>query len=209
MQSRTESLLVAIRDRIRTAQIAPGEVIAENQFTEEFGVSRTPVRETFRLLTTEGWLQVLPRKGYLVRPLNLTDIREVMDMRIILEPELAARAAIAPAREAIAEIEEIIANQHQSGIGLAQQVEFAAEFHVKVAMLSGNHRAASTLRPLVDEINRLHFVLPGLGAHISSTTEREAHESILAAIARNDGEAARALQLQHLEESQSAMLRAF
>lgn len=98
MQSRTESLLVAIRDRIRTAQIAPGEVIAENQFTEEFGVSRTPVRETFRLLTTEGWLQVLPRKGYLVRPLNLTDIREVMDMRIILEPELAARAAIAPAR---------------------------------------------------------------------------------------------------------------
>jgi DNA-binding GntR family transcriptional regulator len=209
MQSRTESLLVAIRDRIRTAQIAPGEVIAENQFTEEFGVSRTPVRETFRLLTTEGWLQVLPRKGYLVRPLNLTDIREVMDMRIILEPELAARAAIAPAREAIAEIEAIIANQHQPGIDLAEQVEFAAEFHVKVAMLSGNHRAASTLRPLVDEINRLHFVLPGLGAHISSTTEREAHESILAAIARNDGEAARALQLQHLEESQSAMLRAF
>jgi DNA-binding GntR family transcriptional regulator len=209
MQSRTESLLVAIRDRIRTAQIPPGEVIAENQFTEEFGVSRTPVRETFRLLTTEGWLQVLPRKGYLVRPLNLTDIREVMDMRIILEPELAARAAITPAREAISEISEIIAKQHEPGISLAEQVEFAAEFHVKVATLSGNHRAASTLRPLVDEINRLHFVLPGLSAHISSPTEREAHESILDAIARHDGEAARALQLQHLEESQSAMLQAF
>jgi DNA-binding GntR family transcriptional regulator len=52
-------------------------------------------------------------------------------------------------------------------------------------------------------------VLPGLSAHISSPTEREAHESILDAIARHDGEAARALQLQHLEESQSAMLQAF
>lgn len=152
---------------------------------------------------------MLPRKGYLVRPVDLADIREVMDLRIILEPELAARAAKESSESAVEVLRRTIDAQHQGGSDLRNKVENAADFHFGIARLSGNRRAAASLEPLIDEVNRLHFMLPGVSDHINSVAERSAHEAILAAIAEKDADSARALQFEHLKESQAAMLRSF
>lgn len=56
-------------------------VMYEADLAAEFGVSKTPVREALRLLAYTGWVVVLPRKGYLVRPVELSDVRDIFAIR--------------------------------------------------------------------------------------------------------------------------------
>lgn len=207
--SQTDRLHALLSAKIRTAQIKPGDLLAEPEVAAEYGVSRTPARETLRLLASEGWLQVLPRKGYLVRPLQLQDVAEVMDLRAILEPELAAKAAEA-ADDAFADrLDELVAEQHAEGLSREERLTKAEAFHLWLADGSSNARAKSLLRPLVDEISRLHHAVPRLGRHVESEEERAAHERIAAAVRAGDADATRRLVREHLDEFRSAIFEAF
>ena len=207
--SQTDRLYEQLSHSIRTAQIKPGELLAEPEIAARYGVSRTPARETLRLLAAEGWLQVMPRKGYLVRPLQLQDVSEVMALRLMIEPSLAARAAARATPELCAGLRDMVNAQHESAAGQADQLERAQNFHIAVAEASGNQRAASVLGPLVDEISRLHHILPQAAAHVASTAERDGHLKIVEALEAADCAAAERAMREHLEESRSAMFSGF
>ena len=70
-RSLTEQVYEALREDILRARRRPGQVVAEPELALHYGVSKTPVREALRLLAQDGCVIVLPRKGYLVRPLVL------------------------------------------------------------------------------------------------------------------------------------------
>src|SRR3954451_6110206 len=82
-----------LREEILTARLLPGTTILEPELAARFGVSKTPVREALRLLVQDGWVMVLPRRGYLVRALGLDDLRDVFQLREMIEPGFAAEAA--------------------------------------------------------------------------------------------------------------------
>jgi DNA-binding GntR family transcriptional regulator len=180
-----------LREDILRAQLLPGMTILEPELAARFGVSKTPVREALRLLVQDGWVIVLPRRGYLVRPLGLDDLRDVFQLREMIEPGFAAEAA---ARIGAADAELAATISKQSGQqDLAASLGAAADFHVRVAELSGNARATRIVANLVDEVTRLHFLIPTLENHISSADEIAAHQEIAAAIA--DGEDRRAARV--------------
>lgn len=91
--SLSERLTMELRERITTGLLAPGSLVIEPALAEEFQVSKTPVRESLRQLTSEGLLQLLPKKGYLVRAISVEDIHEVLELRILLEPRAAHQVA--------------------------------------------------------------------------------------------------------------------
>jgi DNA-binding GntR family transcriptional regulator len=87
-----ESILETIRDAIISGALKPGEKVAEPELAERFGISRTPIREAFRQLETEGYLKVVPRKGAVVVSFSQRDVEEFYAIKSILEG-YAARSA--------------------------------------------------------------------------------------------------------------------
>ncbi len=87
-----EKILETIRDSIIAGVLKPGEKVAEPELAERFGISRTPIREAFRQLESEGYLQVVPRKGAVVAAFSQRDVEEFYAIKSILEGYAARRA---------------------------------------------------------------------------------------------------------------------
>src|SRR6201986_223991 len=91
-----------LRDRIVTLRIAPGAPIDEDVLGGELGIGRTPVREAIKRLALENLVTVFPRRGTFASEINITDLRDISDVRTQLEGHAAYRAAqwITPAQRA-------------------------------------------------------------------------------------------------------------
>lgn len=87
-----ELVLDELRSRILSGAIAPGAPLRQEALAEELGVSRIPVREAIRLLSSEGLVDVLPHKGAFVSMLSKDEVREFFDLRQRLEPWLLHEA---------------------------------------------------------------------------------------------------------------------
>src|SRR5512146_1701899 len=87
-----ERILETIRDAIISGALKPGEKVAEPELAERFGISRTPIREAFRQLESEGYLTVIPRKGAVVVSFSERDVDEFYAIKSILEGYAARRA---------------------------------------------------------------------------------------------------------------------
>jgi len=87
-----EKILETIRDAIATGVLKPGEKVAEPELAERFGISRTPIREAFRQLESEGYLTVIPRKGAVVVSFSSKEIEEFYAIKSILEGYAASCA---------------------------------------------------------------------------------------------------------------------
>lgn len=82
-----------VKSRVLTAEIAGGKLISEGEVAAALGMSRTPVREAFLRLEAEGLLRLYPKRGALVVPVSPTEVREVMEARLVLE-QFAAEKVI-------------------------------------------------------------------------------------------------------------------
>src|SRR5690349_6633325 len=89
-----EKILETIRDAIMSGALKPGEKVAEPELAERFGISRTPIREAFRQLESEGYLTVIPRKGAVVVSFSPKEVEEFYAIKSILEGYAARRACI-------------------------------------------------------------------------------------------------------------------
>ena len=102
-----DQIAKALRDDILTGSLKGGDQLLEDQLKNEFGISRTPLREAFRILEKEGLVEILPRKGTFVKRIGRQDIEENFPVRAILEG-LAARLAYTNyTQQDIHEMEEI------------------------------------------------------------------------------------------------------
>jgi DNA-binding GntR family transcriptional regulator len=207
--SLTDQIYERVRQEIIEATWRPGQVLLEPELAALYGVSKTPVREALRLLVQEDWVVILPRKGYLVRPLRLGDVGEVFGLRMMIEPALIADTARTGGPAAIAVLRAHLDEQRRTDADLQMSLDAARRFHLAGAQLARNRRAESVLERLLAEVRRLHFLMPDVESHITSSVEIEAHEAILAAVEANDPEGAANLMREHLGEVARTMVNAF
>ena len=206
--SLTDQIYERVRQEIIQARWRPGEILLEPELASLYGVSKTPVREALRLLVQEDWVVILPRKGYLVRPLRLGDISEVFGLRVMIEPSLIADTA-QNAGEAGAQLLAQRLAEQRDAPDLQRSLDAARQFHLAGAQLARNRRAERILERLLDEVRRLHYLMPDVESHITSEVEIEAHEKIMRAIdARKPDEAAELMRA-HLAEVAKTMIDAF
>ena len=106
--SLVDQIANALRDDILTGRFKGGDQLLEDSLKIKFGISRTPLREAFRILEKQGLVEILPRRGTFVKRITKQDIEENFPVRAILEG-LAARLAYESLRDQdISEMEEII-----------------------------------------------------------------------------------------------------
>ncbi|WP_261624268.1 GntR family transcriptional regulator [Nesterenkonia marinintestina] len=197
--SLTDRHTESLRRMILTGELRPGEVVVEPRLAELFESSKTPVREALKRLADEGLISVLPKKGYLVRPMTPQDLAEVLDMRMLLEPHAAAEAARLADGAVIERLRDQL--QRQDTVGEDDplgRTEHARCFHSEIARAARSTRLEAVLLRCFEEMVRAHHVLPELREHLVLPDEIDEHEEILSAIAEARPERAETAMRRHL-----------
>ncbi|MFN0163103.1 MAG: GntR family transcriptional regulator [Burkholderiales bacterium] len=141
-----------LQSEIVFCEIAPGARLTEEDISARYGLSRSPVREAFRLLAADGLVVLSARRGIRVTPVGRRDLAEVQGCRIELEGLAAYQAAMHAGAADLAELQAIVENMAQALAGgdvrgyFTQNVAFTTRIHVA----SGN----LTLMRLLDGIGK-------------------------------------------------------
>ena len=161
----SEQVFEALAHRISRSQIPPGERLAEEALSREFGVSRTPVREALRRLEQAGLVERQEHGRYAVRALDLARIDELYTVRIVLEElavSLAAPFVEGPEFRRL--LEDARAAVKSPDAPRPEHDEMREEFHERLAALSGNQELVRMLADLdlrIYACRRLDTQLPG------------------------------------------------
>lgn len=172
-------------------ELPPGTHLVEDEVAVRLGVSRTPVREAFRMLARAQWLELHPHIGARVRYPSLEEVRDLFHMREILDREATQLAVSRATPEDIAKLREIVAEGWQAveeaDSDHIADINFA--FHRTIAQIAGNERLLNMLGEIEKQV-RWHFTAVAVPRRRDSWTE---HELIVEAI--EGGNEARAGEL--------------
>ncbi len=189
-QTLREKILESIREAILRGTLKPGERVSEPELAERFGISRTPIREAFRQLESEGYLVVIPRKGAVVASLSERDVMEFYAIKSILEGH-AARIAAERMTERDLERLETINNRLQQIAGDGDIKTFFRihnEFHELFIKASGNDKLVELINHLVLKFNRLRLASLAQPGRMDISVQE--HRKIIGAFRKHDGELA-------------------
>lgn len=199
---RAHSTSAAVYRLLRTEIVSlarrPGEAILERSLAEEYGVSRTPVREVVRQLAEEGLVEVYPNAGTFVARIPAGDLEEAIVIRNALEEASAKLAAERADSRAIARIDLALqATAEAARTGDREAFHVADEgFHAEISGASGFPglwRVAQQVKVQLDRYRLL--TLPEEGRMLRIVDE---HAAILKAIRHADGAAAAGAMAGHL-----------
>jgi len=208
-----DALAVELQARVLTGAIPSGARLRQEAIAEEFGVSRTPVREALRKLQAMGVVVLEPHRGAIVRGPTSHEVREAYDVRAELEGYAAELASVRiqdsqlrALRDAVAlfrrSCESLVARRDRdsgwSAADIRTWTRANDEFHQQVQQAAGNERLRATIADL-------HLSFPrDLTAIVLKESSRlleqnvDQHAAVLEAIERRDAPAARRLMVEHV-----------
>ncbi len=198
-----------LREAIIAGQLRPGERLMEVQIAEELGVSRTPVREAIRKLELEGFVIMVPRKGAYVSDMSINDVTHVFEIRRALEGLAAELAAERMTEEELEELERILDRTAEttSRLDVTSTVDMDTGFHQILYEASRNERLSSMLYHLREQIQR--FRTQSLSRPGRLKRALVEHQGIVDALRRRDGELARQLVEEHIDNAETELLAVF
>jgi DNA-binding GntR family transcriptional regulator len=197
-------------ERLRTliveGVLAPGARLNERELSEQLGLSRTPLREAFRLLAAEGLLLQLPNRGVQVVALSPEDVRHAFEVMASLE---GLAGELAAARVTDADLDDLRVLQGElekahKRRDLPGYYRVNRAIHDRLNAVAGNPVLAQTYRTLNARLHALRFRSNLNGAKWDRAVAE--HRSMLAALAARDGAALRDLLVRHLHAKLQAVL---
>ena len=207
-QSLTEQAVRQLRRDIISTRLEPGSSLSEATLSASMGLGKAPIRAALARLSDEGLIAALPRRGWVVSLVTIRDIHEVFDLRLLLEPEAARRAAGRVDAEHLKTLDGVCAAGYQPGNGdsAIDFLEANRAFHVAVAELSGNARLARQLGRLLDESTRM--LVMGLMRRDRTGEMAHEHEELIAALALGRAEEAARIMHEQVDASRKMVLAA-
>jgi DNA-binding GntR family transcriptional regulator len=189
----------AIKHRIITCGFKPGEYINELQLSSALRIGRTPVHQALDRLMIEGLVQVIPRKGVIVKPVSLNEVLQITEVRLINEPYGARLAAERSNDSDLAAINDVLlqANRKASLRNVEQMMLIDREFHLLIARAARNDVLAELLRSLHERSLRFWFI--SLNAPQQYERVQEEHATILGAIREHNGDKAEVAMRTHIQ----------
>lgn len=197
-QSLHDIVVDRLRDLIVEGVLAPGQRLNERLLCEQLGVSRTPLRESFKVLAAEGLVELLPNRGATVASLTVGDLKEVVDVLSGLEAVAGRLAAERIDTDALQNLELL----HRAMLSHYQHEDLPAYFrvnqqiHRSIFEVTGNRTLLDIYLALNLRIRRFRYM-----ANLAPSRWAQAvaeHEEIMKALRRRDGEALGTLLQVHL-----------
>jgi DNA-binding GntR family transcriptional regulator len=204
-----------LREALIANRLAPGQRLNIEQLAEDMNVSITPIRHALVRLETDGLVTRAPYKGYVVsRLLDRSTISDIFGARMLIETELAARAAEHATKEDVEALTELAGHEPMSeapepppGTDVQGPLDYDGAFHERIAQVAGNlvlvetidalFKRMSVYRSFRVQVLRSKWMPRG---EFDLATKGE-HAAIVRAIGRGNPDAARAAMLKHLENA--------
>jgi DNA-binding GntR family transcriptional regulator len=185
----------AIRDAILACEFQPGQELREQILAERYRVSRSPIRDSLLRLEQEKLVTVLPRQGYRVNPISMSDVEDIFGLRLLIEP--ACAAAVARADETALRILDHLRGFASTERTESEFVQYNRSFHRTIIELSGNARMATIALDLDEQFQRLVLLtLPDFNDENLRHSAAE-HDAIIDALQAHDADQAARLSYQH------------
>jgi DNA-binding GntR family transcriptional regulator len=193
-----EEVAELLRQRIFKRELEPGSWIDELKIAEEFGISRTPLREALKVLAAEGLVTMKVRRGAYVTEVSTQDLSDVYHLLSLLESDAAGVVAEKATPQEIRELEQLhkdLETAAKPGTNNTDQFFAVNEhFHMRLLEIANNRWRDQMVMDLrkVMKLNR-HNSLLKIGRIAESLQE---HRAIMAALVARDG----ALTRQRMQE---------
>jgi DNA-binding GntR family transcriptional regulator len=193
-----------IRQSILTCEFEPGQELREQVLAVRYQVSRSPVRDSLLRLEQENLVTVLPRQGYLITPISITDAEDIFGLRLVIEPACAAAAS----RQDDAAVQTL---DRFRGYGYdfsdsAMFFEYNIALHDAVADLSGNARLAKVAHDLAQQFDRLVRIILRDDPTVKTDILVTQHDSIIDAIQAHDVDAAYKNSYDHVADARARII---
>ena len=186
-----------IRSLIVSGALAPGSRLGQGALADRLGISRGSVREALRRLAGDGLVEFEVNRGFFVAEVGLDDVRQRLEARLALEPEIARLAAERRTEPDLAFLRASI--EAESAAQTSDEVHDASRaFHVGVAAATRNHAFTKLLDALwIADVGR-RLLAQRRRAENWQHDDVEEHRAILEALENGDGEHAAALMRAHV-----------
>jgi DNA-binding GntR family transcriptional regulator len=211
--SRPVEILERLRGLILTGEYGPEERLIEEQLAQRLGVSRTPVRQALTMLEAEGLVEIAPNRGATVCSFSIEDVRDIYDLRAVLEGHAARRATgrieggeLERMRKLAREMEGLAGrfDDHEEEIRVL--VALNQEFHGTIVEASRNRRLQRLINRTV-EIPLMFKAFFWYTPH-ERAISNQYHRRILEALEKGDADRAEIIMREHVYEGRNFVIRA-
>lgn len=203
-----EKVAGGLRAKIISGELVSGVSLSEVTIAEDFGVSRTPVREALKQLQTEGLVEIRPRVGTFVKAPTRLDVYELFQLKEIVE---GAAASMLAQRGDVPELAELRRNVERSqAAARSDDVEgYAAlvdEFHTLIVHGAGNRKLIRHYELLMNQLAYPRLVQTSLSLPGRLARSDAEHHHVLEIISAKDGATAERIMRDHVRASREALL---
>jgi DNA-binding GntR family transcriptional regulator len=194
-QASHEMVAAVLREAITNGLLRANQPLPQDEIAQQLRVSHIPVREALRQLQSEGLVTYQPNRGAQVSALTADEVREIYEIRAILETAAIRRAVPRLTDAQLAQAERILDAAEAATDGAAWG-SHDVDFHQLIYALDGRPRLQELIEGLLRRVDR-YWLTHGLMLTHRAEFERE-HRALLAALMARDTEAAAALLSRHL-----------
>lgn len=191
-----------LREAILHGRLRAGDKIVERKLASEFGASLTAIREAVITLETEGFITKRPNAATYITELTRSDVQQIFEVRRLLEPHAAARAAERADKEAVEKLKKIHAGMLTSAKSkhLKTYVERDFAFHSTLWQLAGNEFLQSALNRLTLRLFSFSVIRFSADKSFDMVADAESHSALIKLIETRQSDAVSAAMLQALGE---------
>lgn len=196
-----------LRQRIFAHELTPGTWIDEQKLAEQYGISRTPLREALKVLASEGLVELKPRRGCYVTEVSHQDIDDIFPLMALLEGRCAADAINRATKTdivALKAIHERLETAAKEG-GIEAFFEANQAFHRQIQELANNRWMLSVIQDLRKVLKRSRMHSLSLEGRLQQSLEE--HRSIMAAFEAGDAARAEKVMHDHLLSGREALAK--
>lgn len=196
-----------IKRGILQGEFEEGTFLSAPEIMHHCGISRTPFREACNRLHHERILEVVPRRGYLIPEVSFRTVRDLFEVRLVLEviiAELAAIRATPPQLDELTRLGEESWSLSQSGDTNEQCIKANTEFHLCLARMTQNRELLSLAAGILEHNERVSY-MELRSSWFQPKEIQNLHESIVDAIRRRDPAAARTAVIDDIQRGKTGI----
>lgn len=192
-----------LRTAILHGDLAPGEKLVAERLAQQWGVSATPLRETFRRLAGEGLVVLEPQRGARVAPVSFSEAAEIYEVRLLLDPVAIAQSVSAGDQSFVDEVATSYRALTRRYASTAAAHDAHRAFHLALVSRCPNRLLVDQVALLLEHSQRIQVALATAG-HRKGDAATE-HRQLFEAASTGDGRGAAALLRTHLQATLAAV----
>ncbi|MEH7547041.1 GntR family transcriptional regulator [Neobacillus vireti] len=197
---------LATRHAIRQLQLPPGQTVLEREMADILGMSRTPVREALVRLEMEGWVRLIPRRGFVVAPIVAQDLQQIYEVVEALDGISGSLATKRATSEELDKLDHLIEEQEKAldSEDLLLWTDLDEQFHQLIVDLAQNPRLRVVMDSQSDQLYRARLYT--IKHRPKPTRSIMDHKAIVAVMRASEPDAARSMLQSHRYRARSEIL---